>query len=250
MMRTSGFLCASYLVYSVYQFITSQELHHHFTLVLDSIWHKDIPLKRSLFAWCLLCNRMPNEGILFRWGIITRDSQLFVSGCGNIESTNLFFFAWNVFSSLWHLVHNWFGISSIDPFGITYHFLQFGRSTGASKARQSKMDLIWFSCAWVIWNEWNNKIFTNNTCSTIDFWMKLSCFPFCGWRKNMLILFLVIIVGCFVLLFVWDRLIFSFCDFCRLPLFGSLLLLNIWVLLWYVMCCGEWCFNVSIFYFG
>jgi len=47
-------------------------------------------------------------------------------------------------------MHNWFGIYSADPFGITNHFLQFGHSAGASKARQSIMGLIWLSCAWVI----------------------------------------------------------------------------------------------------
>jgi len=42
--------------------------------------------------------------------------------------------ACNVFSSIWHLVRNWLDISSVDPFSITKHFLQFGHSKDVSKA--------------------------------------------------------------------------------------------------------------------
>jgi len=56
---------ASYSVCGAYQFLTSHELHH-FTLVPDSIWHKDVPLKVSLFSWCFLRNRLPTKDNLFR----------------------------------------------------------------------------------------------------------------------------------------------------------------------------------------
>lgn len=53
-----------------------------------------------------------------------------------------------------------FGISSVDPHSILDHFdLLYANMAGGSKARRSFMDLIWFTCVWVIWQERNNKVF-------------------------------------------------------------------------------------------
>jgi len=59
--------------------------------VSDFIWHKDAPLKVSLFAWRLIRNRFSTKDNLFRRGIIPLESQLCVSGCGNIESAKHLF---------------------------------------------------------------------------------------------------------------------------------------------------------------
>jgi hypothetical protein len=44
----------------------------------------------------------------------------------------------NIFSHLWIVEGNWLGFSSVHPFKISDHFIQFGNSTGISK----KMSLL------------------------------------------------------------------------------------------------------------
>jgi len=46
-----------------------------------------------------------------------------VSESGNVETTHYLFRSWNIFSSLWHLVHTWIGFYSVDPPHISDHFV-------------------------------------------------------------------------------------------------------------------------------
>ncbi|MCH86299.1 hypothetical protein A2U01_0007153, partial [Trifolium medium] len=39
------------------------------------------------------------------------------------------------------------------------HFVQFIHSSGGLRARRSFLQLIWLCSIWVVWNEWNNRIF-------------------------------------------------------------------------------------------
>jgi len=123
---TSGFGSsipnACYTVSGVYNFLTIQD-PQHFTQVSDFIWHKDVPLKVSLFAWRLFRNRLPTKDNLSRRRVIPHDAQLCVTGCSNIESTNNLFLGCIVLNSIWHLVCNWIGFASVDPLGISGHFL-------------------------------------------------------------------------------------------------------------------------------
>ena len=79
-----------YVVCSAYCLLTS-EVPHHFTVVSDRTAYKDFPLEVSLFAWRLLRNRLSTKDNLFCRGIIPKNSQVCITGCGNVESTSHMF---------------------------------------------------------------------------------------------------------------------------------------------------------------
>lgn len=49
----------------------------------------------------------------------------------------------------------------MDADNIYDHFLQFIHLASGAKSRRSFMQLIWLLCAWVVWNERNNRMFNN-----------------------------------------------------------------------------------------
>lgn len=55
--------------------LTSHEIHS-LTAVSELIWHKDIPLKFSTFAWRRLCNRLSTKDNLVICDILPYVSQL------------------------------------------------------------------------------------------------------------------------------------------------------------------------------
>jgi hypothetical protein len=119
-MRINGFSSWTWLQATecVVHIISSLGRNH---TILLFIWHTDVSLKVSLFAWRLLRKSVKDN--FFRQDIIPHDSQLCVSGCGNYESSNNLLLSFDNFGSPWHLVHNWLVISLVDPFEISYHFL-------------------------------------------------------------------------------------------------------------------------------
>jgi hypothetical protein len=65
-----------YSVRGVYDLLTAQELPHlHQNLEL--IWHKQVPLKVSVFAWRLLRDHLPTKENLANRGIISVEARLF-----------------------------------------------------------------------------------------------------------------------------------------------------------------------------
>ncbi|MCI37671.1 70 kDa peptidyl-prolyl isomerase, partial [Trifolium medium] len=79
-----------YNVRGAYQFLTSQD-----AVTLDDasglIWHSQVPLKVSIFAWRLLCDRLPTKINLVTRGIISSVDHYCVSGCGAVESAQHLF---------------------------------------------------------------------------------------------------------------------------------------------------------------
>ncbi|PNY12620.1 hypothetical protein L195_g009254 [Trifolium pratense] len=98
------------------------------------IWHSQVPLKVSIFAWCLLRDRLPTKTNLVTRGIISHAAQLCVFGFGEAESTNHLFISCGTFGSLWALVCSWIGISVVDSTSLRDHFVQFTYLAGGSKA--------------------------------------------------------------------------------------------------------------------
>ncbi|MCH79282.1 cysteine-rich receptor-like protein kinase [Trifolium medium] len=133
-----------YLVRDVYQLLTSQEY-----VPLDAannlLWHKQVPLKVSIFAWRLLRDRLPTRVNLATRGIIDPDAQLCVSGCGGVESAQHLFISCSVFGSLWSLVRSWIGVHSVDPQSLPDHFYQFTYSSGGSLEIQK---ILYLTC-WI-----------------------------------------------------------------------------------------------------
>jgi len=67
----------------------------------------------------------------------------------------------------WHTVWSWLGVSGPDPLNVSEHFYQFTHSAGGLRARCSFLQLVWLLCAWIIWNDLNQRLF-NNIGSFID----------------------------------------------------------------------------------
>ncbi|GAU24432.1 hypothetical protein TSUD_364160 [Trifolium subterraneum] len=120
------------------------------------IWHSQVPLKVSIFAWQLLRDRLPTKANLITRCILSSEFHHCVSGCGAIESAHHLFLSCSTFSSLWSHARSWIGSSLMDSHTISYHFVQFISSAGGSRARRSFMQLIWLVCAWVISKERNH----------------------------------------------------------------------------------------------
>ena len=51
----------------------------------DLVWHNQVPLKVSIFAWRLLHDRLPTKSNLVIRDIISSESRFCVFGCGQVE---------------------------------------------------------------------------------------------------------------------------------------------------------------------
>ncbi|GAU29681.1 hypothetical protein TSUD_53330 [Trifolium subterraneum] len=173
---------SGYSVRGVYQLLTS---HPSDPLddVLDLIWHKQVPLKVSIFAWRLLRDRLPTKTNLATRGIITSEAQACVAGCGGMETAQHLFIACSIFGSLWSSVRSWIGFSSVDPHNLTDHFLQFTFSSGGLSVRRSFLQLTWLVCVWVIWNERNQRLFRNSEQSLPQLLDKVKLYSY-WWLKT------------------------------------------------------------------
>ncbi|GAU48175.1 hypothetical protein TSUD_369390 [Trifolium subterraneum] len=152
---------SGYSVRGAYQLLTSHP-SDPLDAALDLIWHKQVPLKVSIFAWRLLRDRLPTKTNLAIRGIITSEAQACVAGCGGMETAQHLFISCSIFGSLWSSVRSWIGFSSVDPHNLTDHFLQFTFLSGGLSVRRSFLQLIWLVCVWVIWNERNQRLFRNS----------------------------------------------------------------------------------------
>jgi len=74
------------------------------------------------------------------------------------------------------------GFLGVDSHILFDHFLQFVHSTCGGKARRSFIQLIWLICAWVLWNERNNRLF-NNSVTLIPRLLDKVKYLSLGWLK-------------------------------------------------------------------
>ena len=126
---------------------------------MDIIWQRYIPLKMSLFGWCLLHDRVPTKVNLFKHRIISFGDQLCVLGCGQIESSDHLFLDCTLYGYLWFDVYRWLGIVRVCPNNLTNDLHQFGFFVGISKVHRICMVMIWCACIWIIWKDMNIIIF-------------------------------------------------------------------------------------------
>jgi hypothetical protein len=103
-----------YSVRGAYQLLITQGVS-----VVDSaedlIWHNQVPLKVSVFAWRLLRDRLPTKSNLVNRGVVYPEASLCVSGCGIAETAQHLFLTCSDFASLWHLVRDWIGCMGWIP---------------------------------------------------------------------------------------------------------------------------------------
>jgi len=134
-----------------------KDTYHYLTSVdappdqglFDYVWHKQVPLKVSLFSWRLLRNRLPTKDNLVRWHIIAEDNTC-VGECGSLETANHLLFRCDPFSSIWFAVLQWLGLSFVAPDRCRTHFIQFGHLAGLPSSSYLFLQLIWMACVWVI----------------------------------------------------------------------------------------------------
>ncbi|XP_024636608.1 uncharacterized protein [Medicago truncatula] len=149
-----------YTVRGSYHLLTSKDVPLR-DPATSLIWHKQVPLKVSLFAWRLLRDRLPTKVNLVHRRVIDTEAAMCVTDCGMSETAQHLFLSCDVFSSLWPLVRHWLGIVGVDTNVLLDHFLQFVNLSGGGKAARDFLQLIWLLCVWVLWNERNNRLFKN-----------------------------------------------------------------------------------------
>jgi len=114
---------------------------------VELIWHNQVPLKVSVFAWRLLRDKLSTKTNLVNIGVIFSNASFCVSGCCFVETTHHLFLFCSTFASLWPLVRHWIGFIGVESNILSDHFLHFVHSTGGGKARRSFLQLIWLLCA-------------------------------------------------------------------------------------------------------
>ncbi|PNX60030.1 70 kDa peptidyl-prolyl isomerase, partial [Trifolium pratense] len=125
---------AGYTVDGGYQILT----HQSYVALHDAenlIWHPQVPLKVSIFAWRLLRDRLPTGANLVTRGVLSSTVDSCVFGCGVAESAHHLFLSCSIAGSLWDLGRAWVGISPMDFTPLRDHFVQFTASAGVSRAR-------------------------------------------------------------------------------------------------------------------
>ena len=197
--------------------------------MFDEVWHKQTPLKVSLFSWRLICNRLPTRDNFVRRQILQNDDNVCLGGCGSwrLQTT---------FGSVWHAILQWLGISFIAPGAGRDHFLQFGHHAGLLRSSHPFLNIIWLACVWLIWKEQNNRVFHQkaldsqsiaNKIKMLSFiWLKSNLITFVFSHNDLLIfVFLFISVTCIMAPESWHCNWFRWFSFARLVRDESLLLL-------------------------
>ncbi|CAJ2652817.1 unnamed protein product [Trifolium pratense] len=170
-----------YTVGGVYQILT----HQTSVTVHDAenlLWHTQVPLKVSIFAWRLLRDRLPTRANLAIRGVLSSTADTCVFGCGVAESAYHLFSSCSIAGSLWDLVCAWVGIPPVAFTTLRDHFVQFTVSAGVSRAWRSFLQLLWLVCVWVIWTERNHRLFKGSTDTPHLLLDKIKLFSF-RWLK-------------------------------------------------------------------
>jgi len=174
-------IAAGYTVSGAYHILTTQTDPPDVGMN-NLVWHKQVPLKVTIFAWRLMRDRLPTKLNLVRCGVLPADTAWCIAGCGHDESASHLFLHCDIFGSIWQKVRSWIGVSGVEPYVICDHFVQFIHYTGSAKKRTSFLQLIWLLCVWMIWNERNNRLF-NNIQISIDQLLEKVNFHSFWWLK-------------------------------------------------------------------
>jgi hypothetical protein len=120
-----------YLVRGTYHFLTAPD-----EVLADdrihNVCHQLVPSKIFVFAWCLLCNRIPNKTNLFRPRVLHQNDIMCMGGCGCSETAVHLFLACEIFGSMWYFLWRLLGIDFVSSSGIGEHFHLFSQLVGVT----------------------------------------------------------------------------------------------------------------------
>jgi len=70
------------------------------------------------------------------------------------------------------------------PLQVTDHFNQFVHATCGYAPRRLFLQLIWFCCIWVIWNERNQRLFANKVNTMVQLLEKVKMYSLRWWKSK------------------------------------------------------------------
>lgn len=91
--------------------------------VFDTVWHKHVPLKVSLFAWRLFHERLPTKDNLARHRVLHTDDTMCMGACGELETADNLLFSCDTFGSVWSFILQWLGLSFVAHARSRVHLL-------------------------------------------------------------------------------------------------------------------------------
>ena len=144
--------------YSVDNYLLSADLNSP-NVQYNIVWNEEVPLKTSLFVWCLLHNRIPTTDNLIIRRVLKPNVHLYVGSCGKPEDIDRLILSCGFFKKNWYSIFSWFGFTMVHPTRVSNHLSQFGNLGGYSRNICTPLHLIWFTCILVIWCERNVCVF-------------------------------------------------------------------------------------------
>ena len=132
---------SSYSVKGTYKYLTLPTTPVE-TGLYDAAWLKHVPLKVSVFVWCLLRNRLPTKDNLLRRRALHQDDITCVGGCGSQETSHHLFCRCDTFSGLWQCIYQWIDISFISLELVRDNLHQFGNLAGLQRYTHSFLQVI------------------------------------------------------------------------------------------------------------
>jgi len=92
-------LLGGYTVSGAYHILTAQTDMQDVGMN-NLVWHNQVPLKVSIFAWRLLRDRLPTKMNLVRRGMLATEAAGCIAGCGHDESASHLFMHCHTFGAL------------------------------------------------------------------------------------------------------------------------------------------------------
>jgi len=90
---------AGYTDRGAYDLLTTQETPM-VEPATELVWHNQVPLKVSVFAWRLVLDRLPTKSNLVARGVLSSDMASCIAGCGLFETSQHLFLSCATFGSI------------------------------------------------------------------------------------------------------------------------------------------------------
>jgi len=113
----------SLTLHTCYLLLTTQ-VHPPLDDSENLIWHPQVSLKVSIFAWRLFRDRLPTKYNLLNRGIILVADANCLANRGHSESAPHLFLQCATFSKIWLQVRLWIGVLGVDHNNLRNHFVQ------------------------------------------------------------------------------------------------------------------------------